>query len=91
MAGDVSRLIPQVAARIRLILATMDNAKSLADIEVLTGFHALTGNRHGTYAVLVTRNWRITFTVFEEETENPETRLLEVHFHIRDVDLEDYH
>jgi len=41
------------------------------------GFHPLSGNRKGQYAVTVTRNWRITFA-----WENSDA----VH-----VDFEDYH
>ncbi|MFC0683070.1 type II toxin-antitoxin system RelE/ParE family toxin [Novosphingobium clariflavum] len=42
------------------------------------GFHALTGDRAGTFAMTVTRNWRLTFTKVDEQT-------------IADLDLEDYH
>ncbi len=42
------------------------------------GFHALSGDRKGTYAMTVTRNWRLTFTKVDERT-------------IADLDLEDYH
>ncbi len=42
------------------------------------GFHPLTGDRAGIYAVTVTRNWRLTFTKVDEHT-------------IADLDLEDYH
>ena len=42
------------------------------------GFHPLTGNRKGTFAMKVTRNWRLTFTKVDEHT-------------ITDLDLEDYH
>ena len=42
------------------------------------GFHELTGSRAGTYAMVVTRNWRLTFTKVDDQT-------------IADLDLEDYH
>jgi proteic killer suppression protein len=42
------------------------------------GFHALTGDRAGTFAMTVTRNWRMTFTKVDDQT-------------IADLDLEDYH
>lgn len=42
------------------------------------GFHALAGDRSGTYAMTVTRNWRLTFTKVDEQT-------------VADLDLEDYH
>lgn len=42
------------------------------------GFHPLTGDRKGTFAMIVTRNWRLTFTKVDEHT-------------VGDLDLEDYH
>ncbi|MFC3097812.1 type II toxin-antitoxin system RelE/ParE family toxin [Alteraurantiacibacter palmitatis] len=42
------------------------------------GFHPLTGDRAGSYAIVVTRNWRLTFAKVDERT-------------IADLDLEDYH
>ena len=42
------------------------------------GFHALTGDRKGTYAMTVTKNWRLTFTKVDART-------------VADLDLEDYH
>ncbi len=42
------------------------------------GFHPLTGNRKGTFAMKVTRNWRLTFIKVDEHT-------------VTDLDLEDYH
>lgn len=42
------------------------------------GFHALTGNRKGTFAMTVTRNWRLTFVKLDDHT-------------VAELDLEDYH
>ena len=42
------------------------------------GFHALKGDRKGTFAMTVTKNWRLTFTKVDEQT-------------VADLDLEDYH
>ena len=42
------------------------------------GFHALKGNRKGVFAMTVTKNWRLTFTRYDDQT-------------IADLDLEDYH
>lgn len=42
------------------------------------GFHALTGNRAGDYAMTVTKNSRLTFTRVDDVT-------------IANLDLEDYH
>ncbi len=42
------------------------------------GFHALVGNRKGTYAMTVTRNWRLTFLKLGDRS-------------IAELNLEDYH
>jgi proteic killer suppression protein len=42
------------------------------------GFHPLTGDRAGEFAMTVTKNWRMTFTKVDDQT-------------IADLDLEDYH
>lgn len=42
------------------------------------GFHPLTGDRAGTFAMTITRNWRLTFTRVGDQT-------------IADLDIEDYH
>jgi proteic killer suppression protein len=42
------------------------------------GFHPLTGDRKGSYAMTVTRNWRLTFIRIDDHT-------------IAELDLEDYH
>ena len=42
------------------------------------GFHALSSDRKGTFAMTITRNWRLTFTLIDEHT-------------LADLDLEDYH
>lgn len=41
------------------------------------GFHALTGDRKGSFAMTVTKNWRLTFAVDGEK--------------LIDLNLEDYH
>lgn len=42
------------------------------------GLHPLTGDRAGTWAMTVTRNWRLTFSIDEQGA-------------VVDLDLEDYH
>jgi proteic killer suppression protein len=41
--------------------------------------HILTGGRKGTWSLHVTRNWRLTFRIDEQENE------------LVDLDYEDYH
>lgn len=77
--GNAKGLVGDVA-RIRKILAFIDAATSL---EVLSqppnyGLHPLTGDRAGTWAMTVTRNWRLTFR-------------LDAQGALIDMDLEDYH
>lgn len=76
--GQTRGLIEQI--RIAKIVTYI---AKVADFEELSappnfGFHPLTGDRAGTYALTVTRNWRMTFTKVDEQT-------------IADLDLEDYH
>ncbi|GGC14992.1 protein killer gene system toxin [Novosphingobium endophyticum] len=66
--------------RIRRMVGFIVAAGSFDELAVPPnfGFHALTGNRAVTYAMTVTKNWRMTFTKVDEQT-------------IADLDLEDYH
>lgn len=68
------------AERIRDMLAFISQAGSFDDIAVPPnfGFHALKGNRAGSYAMTVTKNYRLTFIKTDDQT-------------ISDLDLEDYH
>lgn len=68
------------AARLIRMLAFMANAVGLDELKTPPnfGFHALTGDREGYYAMTVTKNWRLTFTMIDDET-------------LADLDLEDYH
>ena len=72
LVGDVGRL--------RNMLAFIDAAASLDELRVPPNFglHPLTGDRNGTWAMTVTRNWRLTFAL------NAAGALI-------DMDLEDYH
>jgi proteic killer suppression protein len=66
--------------RLRRMLSYIALARSFDEFFVPPnfGFHPLTGDRKGTYAMTVTRNWRLTFTKVDEQT-------------VADLDLEDYH
>ena len=72
LVGDVERL--------RKMLAFIDAAESLGELAIPPnfGFHELTGDRKGVWAMTVTRNWRLTFRVNEAGA-------------LVDMDLEDYH
>lgn len=67
-------------ARLARILEFLAKARSIDECYVRPnfGFHPLTGDRVGEFAITVARNWRLTFSRVDERT-------------IADLDLEDYH
>lgn len=67
-------------ARVARMIEFLDLAQSFEELldPPNFGFHALSGDREGTFALTVTRNWRLTFTKVDEHT-------------LADLDLEDYH
>ncbi|MEW6212871.1 MAG: type II toxin-antitoxin system RelE/ParE family toxin [Acidobacteriota bacterium] len=76
--GDRKGVMADLAPRIRRMLDALDAAHDAQDLN-LPGYdlHELKGDRKGTWAVKVNKNWRITFRFINGE--------------ITDVDLEDYH
>jgi toxin HigB-1 len=44
-----------------LILDAIDGATGVAELRGTRGFHALTADRSGTFAMSVSGNWRLTF------------------------------
>jgi len=77
-SGATSGIQPQHATRLRQILALLETAESIEDMD-LPGLdlHELKGQRKGTYAVKVSGNWRVTFKIINGD--------------ISDVNYEDYH
>lgn len=76
--GDARGLIEPT--RIANMLLFIEAAASVEELAIPPnfGFHPLTGDRGGTFAITVTRNWRMTFQLVDETT-------------ITVLDLEDYH
>ena len=72
LVGDVKRL--------RNMLTFIDAAASLDELSIPPNFglHELKGDRAGTWAMTVTRNWRLTFRIDDAGA-------------LIDMDLEDYH
>jgi proteic killer suppression protein len=72
LVGDVSR--------IRKMLNFIVAAESIDELNTPPnyGLHALKGDRAGTWAMTVTKNWRMTFTLTADGA-------------LADLDLEDYH
>lgn len=76
-----SRGLPgDLVDRLRKMLAFMVDAESADELATPPnyGFHPLTGDRAGEFAMVVTRNWRMTFKL-------PDRQI------VSDIDLEDYH
>lgn len=72
LVGDVRR--------IQVMMLAISSAHSIEDLSAPPNFglHPLKGNRTGTWAMTVTRNWRLTFRISENGQ-------------ITDLNLEDYH
>lgn len=76
--GDVSKIKPDLLRKVENILARLDAAKELKDMNAPgLKLHELKGDRKGTWSVTVMGNWRITFNMEDEKVYN--------------VNLEDYH
>ena len=77
-SGISSGVDPQHVTRIRKILALLETAETLEDMDLPgLGLHQLRGNRKGTWAVNVSGNWRITIKIESGDA--------------FDVNYEDYH
>jgi toxin HigB-1 len=76
--GNTAGIQVKHVAKLRMILGRLHVATEPRDM-ALPGLrlHTLTGDRKGTWSVIVSGNWRITF-----EFAGPD---------VKDVDYEDYH
>ena len=76
--SDASGLRHEWVRKIERQLTLLDSAAQPEDIDVVTfGFHRLTGDQAGRFALTVSRNWRLTFAFDGQDAV--------------EVDLEDYH
>ena len=66
--------------RVADMLQLLRFARSFGDLNMPPnyGLHPLTGDRTGSFAMTVTKNWRLTFAKVDERT-------------VGELDLEDYH
>jgi proteic killer suppression protein len=77
-SGISSGVNPQHVMRLRKILALLETAETLEDMDLPgLGLHPLKGNRKGIWTVKVSENWHITFKIQDGDT--------------FDVNYEDYH
>jgi proteic killer suppression protein len=78
VSGTTAGINPNHAPRLRLILAMLDEARSVLDMSAPgLRLHPLKGEYKGFWAVTVQANWRVTFR-FEDGD-------------VQDVDYLDYH
>ncbi|MCW9059929.1 MAG: type II toxin-antitoxin system RelE/ParE family toxin [Gammaproteobacteria bacterium] len=76
--GRMTGIQPAHAARIRMLMAALDTATVIEDMDIPGfGLHALKGKLKGRWAVSVSGNWRVTFTFQDGNADL--------------VDYEDYH
>jgi proteic killer suppression protein len=61
-SGNAAGILPHHAKRLRMLLAALDTAQSIEDMNV-PGFrlHSLKGSERGRWSVWVNGNWRLTF------------------------------
>jgi len=70
LTGSRAGIQPSHAAKLRVILTALDNAKQPNDMNSPNWrLHALTGDLAGKYSVTVNKNWRITFLFNDEDVE----------------------
>jgi proteic killer suppression protein len=76
--SDPSGLRPDWVGKTRRLLDALNAARSPRELAMIgSGFHALRGDLKGRYALIVSRNWRLTFGWGGEDAV--------------ELDLEDYH
>jgi len=70
---------PDAMDKLRAMLTFMQDMRDPATLKVFPSWkaHQLTGGRKGVWSLYVTRNWRLTFSIQDNE--------------IVDVNYEDYH
>lgn len=78
---DAAGLAPVVVDKLRLIVAFLQDMAREDELLAVPSWraHQLKGDRKGVWSLTVTRNWRVTFQIDQEEIE------------IIDLDYEDYH
>jgi toxin HigB-1 len=78
---DVSGLQAAVVAKVRRMVTFLQDMEREDELRTVPSWkaHLLTGSHKGTWSLFVTKNWRMTFKIDQNEIE------------IIDLDYEDYH
>lgn len=62
LSGSLTGIQPQHGKRLRMLLAALDTAKSIEDMNLPgSRLHSLKGKRRGVWSVRIDGNWRLTF------------------------------
>ena len=70
LAGNAAGIQAIHAKKLRLILAQLDKAKTIDDMDIPTlHLHELKGSRKGIWSVTVQANWRVTFRLVDGDAE----------------------
>ena len=70
LAGNAAGIQAIHAKKLRLILAQLDKAKTIDDMDIPTlHLHELRGSRKGFWSVTVQANWRVTFRLVDGDAE----------------------
>ena len=79
-SDDASELQPAVVEKIRRMISFLQDMEKDDELRTMPNWkaHQLTGGRKGTWSLFVTKNWRMTFRIDQDEIE------------IIDLDYEDY-
>jgi proteic killer suppression protein len=77
--GNPKGLPADAVDKLQKMFFALDSLQDAAQLRQLPHWkaHQLTGDRKGTWSLHVTRNWRLTFRIEDDE--------------IKDVNFEDYH
>jgi proteic killer suppression protein len=78
---DMSGIQPAVAEKLRRMISFLQDMGKETELKAVPSWkaHQLTGDRKGTWSLFVTKNWRLTFRIDQNEIE------------IIDLNYEDYH
>ncbi len=78
---DASGVHPASADKLRRMISFLQDMERADELRTIPSWkaHLLSGERNGTWSLFVTRNWRLTFQIDQDEIE------------IVDLNYEDYH
>jgi proteic killer suppression protein len=78
---DQSGIQAAVAEKLRRMISFLQDMEKEDELKTVPAWkaHKLTGDRKGTWSLSVTRNWRLTFCIDQDQIE------------LIDLDYEDYH